>query len=110
MYWMAGLRCEHSHSAEAEWNCSALLSMLYALPFVANRILPEVLGHVFWKVFAPRHTYKPGKFRAYYLGAAVPPEPYFLVLRGWPMKSLSTGLFWPYLLCSSAAGTVPILF
>ena len=63
---MAGLRCEHSHSAEAEWNCSALLSMLYALPFVANRILAEALGHVFWKVFAPRHTYKTGKFRAYY--------------------------------------------
>jgi SAM-dependent methyltransferase len=41
-------------------------STLYALPFAANRILPEALGSVFWKVFAPRHTYKKGKFRAYY--------------------------------------------
>jgi 2-polyprenyl-3-methyl-5-hydroxy-6-metoxy-1,4-benzoquinol methylase len=41
-------------------------STLYALPFAANRILPEALGSVFWKVFAPRHTCKTGKFRAYY--------------------------------------------
>lgn len=41
-------------------------STFYALPFVANRILPETLGRVFWKVFAPRHTHKTGKFPAYY--------------------------------------------
>jgi hypothetical protein len=41
-------------------------STLYTLPFAANRILPDALGGLFWKRFAPRHTYKTGKFPAYY--------------------------------------------
>jgi hypothetical protein len=41
-------------------------STLYALPFAANRILPDALGGLLWQVFAPRPTYKTRKFRAYY--------------------------------------------
>jgi len=41
-------------------------STLYALPFAANRILPEALGGVLLKLFAPRDEHKTGKFRAYY--------------------------------------------
>jgi 2-polyprenyl-3-methyl-5-hydroxy-6-metoxy-1,4-benzoquinol methylase len=41
-------------------------STLYALPFAANRLLPEALGGMLLNIFAPRDAHKAGKFRAYY--------------------------------------------
>jgi len=41
-------------------------STLYALPFAANRLLPEALGGMLLNIFAPRDAHKTGKFRAYY--------------------------------------------
>jgi 2-polyprenyl-3-methyl-5-hydroxy-6-metoxy-1,4-benzoquinol methylase len=41
-------------------------STLYALPFTANRILPEAFSGALWNLFAPRDAHKTGKFRAYY--------------------------------------------
>jgi 2-polyprenyl-3-methyl-5-hydroxy-6-metoxy-1,4-benzoquinol methylase len=41
-------------------------STLYALPFTANRILPDWIGGILLNLFAPRDAHKTGKFRAYY--------------------------------------------
>lgn len=41
-------------------------STLYALPFTANRLLPESLSSMLLNTFAPRDSHKTGKFRAYY--------------------------------------------
>lgn len=41
-------------------------STLYALPFTANRILPDWIGGMLLNLFAPRDAHKTGKFRAYY--------------------------------------------
>jgi SAM-dependent methyltransferase len=41
-------------------------STLYSLPFIANRVMPEVLGELLLQVFAPRDKDKKGKFTAYY--------------------------------------------
>ena len=39
---------------------------LYALPLVANRLLPESLSTVAQRIFSPRDPVKEGKFPAYY--------------------------------------------
>jgi 2-polyprenyl-3-methyl-5-hydroxy-6-metoxy-1,4-benzoquinol methylase len=41
-------------------------STLYALPFLANRALPEWLGNTMLNTFAPRDRDRHEKFRAYY--------------------------------------------
>lgn len=41
-------------------------STLYTLPFVVNRTVPDAVGEVLLKLFAPRDSYKLGKFHAYY--------------------------------------------
>jgi len=41
-------------------------STLYALPFLANRLMPEFLAEALLNVFAPRDRYQHDKFRAYY--------------------------------------------
>jgi hypothetical protein len=41
-------------------------STLYALPFAANRILPDTLSGMLLNLFAPRDAHKRGKFHAYY--------------------------------------------
>ncbi len=43
-----------------------LFSTLYALPFVANRLLPEWIGSRLLATFNPRDEYHLAKFRAYY--------------------------------------------
>lgn len=39
---------------------------LYALPLIANRLLPERIGTVAQRFFSPRDSVKEGKFPAYY--------------------------------------------
>ena len=39
---------------------------LYALPLIANRILPESIGTLAQRLFSPRDPVKEGKFPAYY--------------------------------------------
>lgn len=41
-------------------------STLWALPFAANRLLPEKLGSILQEIFSPRDEHLHGKFRAYY--------------------------------------------
>lgn len=41
-------------------------STLYALPFLANRIVPEWLGEKLLDLFQPRDRHRQGKFKAYY--------------------------------------------
>lgn len=41
-------------------------STLYALPFLANRWMPEWLGETLLRAFQPRDPHRQGKFKAYY--------------------------------------------
>jgi SAM-dependent methyltransferase len=41
-------------------------STLWALPLVANRLLPERLGSILQNIFSPRDEHLHGKFKAYY--------------------------------------------
>jgi 2-polyprenyl-3-methyl-5-hydroxy-6-metoxy-1,4-benzoquinol methylase len=41
-------------------------STLGAMPFVANRILPEPIADFLLQMYAPRDSHKSGKFKAYY--------------------------------------------
>jgi len=41
-------------------------STLWTVPFAANRLLPDFVGDILLKAFAPRDSHKHGKFRAYY--------------------------------------------
>lgn len=43
-----------------------IFSTLYALPFVANKVLPEKLTRLLLELFAPRDEYQHAKFPAYY--------------------------------------------
>jgi len=51
----------HPGGVSAHW-----FSTLYALPFLANRALPEWLGNTMLNTFAPRDRDRHEKFRAYY--------------------------------------------
>lgn len=41
-------------------------STLWALPFIANRMLPESAGGILQSTFGPRDQYRSAKFKAYY--------------------------------------------
>jgi len=41
-------------------------STLYALPFLANRLMPEFVSEAMLNLFSPRDRYQHDKFRAYY--------------------------------------------
>jgi len=41
-------------------------SILYALPFLLNRFIPESFSEILLEKFAPRDEEKHGKFKAYY--------------------------------------------
>jgi 2-polyprenyl-3-methyl-5-hydroxy-6-metoxy-1,4-benzoquinol methylase len=69
-------------------------STLWALPFTANRFLPEFLAHSLLTAFAPRDTHRHGKYPAHYSWSRGPSRTMIRRLEGLGFELLKyTGYF-----------------